>query len=210
MSMLNSYDANFFFLGHRNYVHGSSMTHGLFDAVENWSLGSIERLQLNVHHQLKEQGRYELFKSEAEQAQLIKEYHAAFRLQCKSGAYFVELKGRGEPVKVSKPYPEDKLLVDCEILENRKTATLKLHPNKKIINTIIALNKKLVNTLFQSKDYGQWFLARYDLIWNKMWVATPTLLKIEVIGNIGERNTNSAIKLDGELIGSIYFARNIQ
>ena len=34
------------------------MTHGLFEAVESWSLGSVERVQLEARPLLKEQGQY--------------------------------------------------------------------------------------------------------------------------------------------------------
>jgi hypothetical protein len=210
MDILKSYDAKFVFLGQRNYIQGASMTHGLFEAVESWSLGSVERVQLEVHSILKEQGRYDLFHSEWGKENVKTKYSAIFRLQCSSGIYFVELKGRGEPVTVSEPYDEQKLIADCEIFEHRKSATLILHPNALIINAIIALNKILVSTLFPSEGYGQWFLARYDLALEKMSLQEPALLKIEVVGNIGASNTNSAVRLGGKSIGTIYFSRSIK
>jgi hypothetical protein len=44
MDISKSYDAKFVFLEHRSYIHGSSMTHGLFEAVRSWSLGLRVRL----------------------------------------------------------------------------------------------------------------------------------------------------------------------
>ena len=122
----------------------------------------------------------------------------------------MELKGRGEPVRVSEPYDEEKMIADCEIIKHRKSAALILNPNTLVINAIIALNKKLVNTLFQSEGYSQWFLARYDLAWDKMGLTSPALLEIEVVGNIGASNTNSAIRLAGKPVGSVYFSRKIK
>ncbi len=206
MDILKSYDATFVFLGQRNYIQGSSMTHGLFEAVENWSLGSVERVQLNVHSLLKEQGRYNLFHSEWEQASVKKEYNAIFRLQCKNNDYLVELKGRGKPVIFSEPYDEEKMIADCEIIKHRKSAALILNPNTLVINAIIALNKKLVNTLFPSEEYSQ--CSWPDMIWlGTSGLTSPALLGIEVVGNIGASNTNSAIRLAGEPVGSVYFSR---
>jgi len=210
MRISKSYDANFVFLEHRSYIHGSSMSHGLFEAVENWSLCPIKRLQLNVRSLLKEQGIYDLFYSENWKEHVGKEYNAIFRLQCGEDVFFVGLKGRGEPVSVSEPYDEEKLIADYQILKDSKSATLILHPDALVINIIIALNKKLVSSLFRSEGYGQWFLARYDLVWEKIRLIEPALLEIEVVGNIGASNTNSAIRLGGEPIGSIYFSRNIK
>ena len=210
MDILKSYDAKFVFLGQRNYIQGSTMTHALFEAAESWSLGSVERVQLNVHSLLKEQGRYNLYRNGRWKGQVKKEYNAIFRLQCNSHVYLVELKGRGENVTVSLPYDEEKLIANCEIIKHRKSATLIMHPNALIVNAIIALNKKLVNTLFPSERFGQWFLTRYDLAWEKMSLMAPALLEIEVVGNIGASNTNSAIRLVGEPIGSIYFSRKIK
>jgi len=210
MDILKSYDAKFVFLGQRDYVHGSSMTHGLFEAIESWSLGSVKQLQLNVRSLLKGQGRYDLFHSESGKEHVNKEYNATFRLQCGEDVFFVGLKVWGEPVSVSEPYDEEELIADCQILKDPKSATLILHPDALVINIIIALNRKLVYTLFPSEGYGKWFLARYDLIWQKIHLIGQALLEIEVVGNIGASNTKSAIRLGGEPIGSIYFSRNIK
>jgi hypothetical protein len=210
MDSLKSYDATFVYLGQRNYVHGTSMTHGLFKAVESWALGPVESVQLNVHSPLKEQGRYVLFDSEAWLVSVKKEYNAMFRLQCSNCDYFVELKNRGKPVTISEPYDEEKLTADCKIIKHRKSATLILRPDTPAINAIIALNKKLVNALFPAGGFGRWFLARYDLAWQKMGLTSPALLEIEVIRNIGADNTHSVIKLTGKPLGSVYFSRKIQ
>ena len=209
MDITKSYDANFVFLENRSYVHGSSMTHGLFEAVKSWSLGPVGRVQVNVRSLLKEQGRYDLFRSENGKEHVKKEYNAMFRLQCGRNVYFVGLKGRGKPVVVSEPYDEEKLIAGCEIIKDRKSATLMLHPDALAINIIIALNKKLVYALFSSEGYGQWFLARYDLACEKIHLIEPALLQIVLVGSIGASNTNSVISLGGEPIGSIYFSRNI-
>jgi len=210
MDISKSYDANFVFLEHRTYIQGSSMTHGLFEAVKSWSLGTVKRLQLNVRALLKEQGRYDLFCNASEKHSVEKEYNAMFRLQCGEDVFFVGLKGREKTVSVYEPYDEEKLIADCQIHKDSKSATLILHTDALVINIIIALNKKLVSTLFPSEGYGQWFLARYDLIWEKIHLIEQVLLEIEVVGNIGASNTKSAIRLGGESIGSIYFSRDIK
>lgn len=210
MDILKSYSANFVYLEQRRYIQGASMTHGLIEAVNSWSLGSVERVQVNVRSLLKEQGRYELFHSENGKEYLEKEYNAIFRVKCGNDMYTVGLKGRGEPVSTSEPYDEEKLIKNFEIIKDRKSATLMLHPDAMVVNIIIALNKKLVNTLFPSEGYGQWFLARYDLAWEKICLINPAILEIEVVGTIGASNTNSAIRLGGEPVGSIYFSRSIK
>jgi hypothetical protein len=208
--ILKSYDASFVFLGQRRYVHGSSMTHGLFEAFKNWSLGPIQRLQVQVRSLLKKQGRYDLFYSENGEMSLGKEYNTIFRVQCTKNIYAVGLRGRGESVMVSEPYDEEELIDDCQILKNSKSATLLLQPNALVVNVIIALNKKLVSAIFPSEGYGQWFLARYDLVWEKIRLIEQVLLEIELVGNIGASNTNTAIRLGGEKIGSIYFSRKMK
>jgi len=159
---------------------------------------------------LKEQGRYDLFCNASEKHSVEKEYNAMFRLQCGEDVFFVGLKGREKTVSVYEPYDEEKLIADCQIHKDSKSATLILHTDALVINIIIALNKKLVSTLFPSEGYGQWFLARYDLIWEKIHLIEQVLLEIEVVGNIGASNTKSAIRLGGESIGSIYFSRDIK
>jgi len=210
MDILKSYDANFVFLGSRRYVHGTSMTYGLLEAVKSWSLGPVERVQANAHSLLKEQGRYDLIREASGKQCVERDYNMMFHVQCGSQNFFVGLKGRGEPVLDSEPYDEGKLIEDCEIIKNRKLARLTLYPEALLINIIITLNKKLLLSIFSIEGYGQWFLARYDLDLKKMHLFEPTLLEIKLVGNIGASNTNSAIILGGEPIGSIYFSRNIK
>ena len=124
MNISKSYDAKFVFLEHRSYIHGSSMTHGLFEAVRHWSLGTVKRLKLNLRSLLKEQGRYDLFSDAKAKNSVEKEYKAMFCLQCGENDFFVGLKGRGEPVSVSEPYDEEKLITGCQILKDSKSARL--------------------------------------------------------------------------------------
>lgn len=210
MNISKSYNANFVLLGSRSYIQASSMIHGMFEAVKTWSLGTVDRFQLDVRSLLKEQGRFDLFRDVSEKHYVEKQYNAMFRLQCGEDLFWVGLKGRGEPISISEPYDENKLIADGKILTDSKSATLILQPDALIVNIIIALNKKLVNTLFPTSGYGQWFLARYDLDWDKACPAEPAILEIEVVGSIGASNTKSAIRLDGEPVGLIFFSRNIK
>lgn len=208
MDIFKSYDAKFVFIGHRSYVHGSSLTYGLFEAVESWSLGPVEKVQVKVNSLLKEQGRYDLFPSDkGENAE--KAHNAMFRIECGSIVYFVGLQGRGEPIMVSEPYDEQNLIAGCEIEKDLNAAMLMLKSDAHLINIIIALNKRLVCTLLPSKGYGQWFLARYDLAWGKMQLIGKALLEIKVVGHIGASNTKSTVILGGEPVGSIHFSRSI-
>lgn len=210
MDISKSHDVNFVLLGSRRYIQAASMIHGLFEAVKSWPLGRINRLQLDVRALLKEQGRYDLFRDVGEKQHVEKQYNAMFRLQCGEDLFWVGLKGRGEPVSVSEPYDENKLISDCKILKDSKSATLVLQSDALINNIIIALNKKLVNILFPTEEYGQWYVVRYELDLDKISLIEQSLLEIEVVGNIGASNTKSAIRLGGEPIGLVYFSRSIK
>jgi len=210
MDILNSYDANFVLLGSRRYVQGSSMTYGLLEALKSWSLGPVKRVRANIRSILKEQGRYDLIRDTSAKQLIERDYNVMFHVRCGSQDFFVGLKGRVEPVSASEPYDEVKLIEDCEIIKDSKSARLTLYPEAPLINIIITLNKKLLLSIFSTEGYGQWFLSRYDLDLKKTHLLEPTLLEIEVVGNIGATNTNSAIRLSGQSIGSIYFSRGIK
>lgn len=210
MNILQSYDANFVRLGSRSYVHGSSMTHSLLEAINTWSLGPIERLTATFHSILKEQGRYDLFRDFKSKQLVEKGYIVLFHLQCGKDKFLVGLKGRGLPVPVSVPYDEEEMIASCEISGAHKAASLLIHPGNPIVNFVIALNKKLLLSTLPTEGYSQWFLARYDLELRKTEFIEPELLNLEVANIIGGTNAKSLIKFGGEPIGSIYFSRKRQ
>ena len=210
MDILQSYDANFVRLGSRSYVQGATITYGLLEAANTWSLDPVERLRTTFHSILKEQGRYDLFRDPKSKHLVEKGYIVLFHLQCGKDEFFVGLKGRGQPVPVSVPYDEEEMIASCEISGANKVASVLIHPGNPIVNFIIALNKKLLLSTLPTEGYSQWFLARYDLELRKTELIEPKLLNLEVASIIGVTNAKSTIKLDRESIGSIYFSRKEQ
>jgi hypothetical protein len=208
MAIFKSYEKKFVLLGDRHYVQGSTLTDGLFKAIEFWELGSIKHLRTNIHSILKEHGRYDLYKGYERPIPIEKNYNALFYLSCDTGTYAVGLKGNGECISERQPYDEESLIDGYRIIETTKSAVLMIQPDSQIINIMIALNKKLVNGLFSGAGYSQWFLSRYDLSLAETHMNRASLLEIKIIGTIGLSHIHGSIALEGKTVGSIYFSRN--
>lgn len=208
MPASKSCEKEFVYLGHRQYVQGASMSWGLIEMVKHWSLGTIEKIQMNFHSPLTEHGIYDLYPIDEKPHLSGKGYNTIFRLSCDTGTYVVGLKGNGNHVLTAQPCDEDRLVEGYQFFEAAKSAVLKLQPKSSLLNVLIALNKKLVNEFFPAEGYGQWVLSRYELAWNSAHISHSEVLEVKIAGNIGLGHTHSTIKLGGASIGSIYFSRN--
>ena len=207
MKILKSYDANFVFLGSRNFVHGTSIISGLFEAIHEWSLGQAEKIQSNFHKALHSQGRYDLLAARSSKVVLEKGYTAIFRVEFRQGMFLVGLKERPESVTTSTPYDEDELIKSYEITKENASATLLIPADKPLINAIVALNKKLLLSILPTEGYGRWFLARLDLELRKIDLSDAKLLNVQMINNMLAMHAKSSVKLENETIGDIYFSR---
>jgi hypothetical protein len=207
MEILKSYDANFGFLGSRNFVHGTSIISGLFEAINEWSLGPAEKIQSNFHTALHSQGRYDLLAARISKVVLGKGYTAIFRVESRQGKFLVGLKERTESVTTSTPYDEDELIKSYEIKTENASATLLISADKPLINAIVALNKKLLLSILPTEGYERWFLARLDLELKKVKLSDAKLLEVQMINSMLAMHAKSSVKLGNQTIGDIYFSR---
>lgn len=207
MSGFTSFEKQFFLLGSRRYVHGSSQTYGLLEAMVKWKIESIERIKLDIHEPLLEHGRYDLYTETSKPLHGKTKYNAIFRLFGIEETYWVGLKGTGVPVSTRRPYSEEQLIDGYKLIKSYKSIALNLRPHLPSINTIIALNKKLAGSLFPSQGYEQWYLSRYDVSWALLSLTEPVQLEIKCVGNVGLSHIHSTVTLNSEKSGSIYFSR---
>lgn len=207
MSGFTSFEKDFVLLGSRRYVHGTSLTYGLLEAMENWEIKSIEQIQLNIHEPLVEHGRYDLYTESRKPIRGKTKYNAIFRLFGIDETYWVGVKGTGVPASARQPYSEEQLIDGHKLIKSNKSIMLNLRPHLPSINATIALNKKLAGSLFPSHGYEQWYLSRYDLSWSLMCLTEPIQLEIKCVGNVGLSHIHSTVTLGSEKGGSIYFSR---
>jgi hypothetical protein len=202
------YEKKFVLLGSRNYVHGTSMTNGLLEAIEKWEMEPIDQIQFNIHKPLTEHGRYELFTESCKPTNGKMKYTAIFRLFATNVIYWVGLKETGIHISIRQPYSEEDLIEGYNLIKSNKSIMLDIIPHSPSINIVIALNKKLADWLFPSDGYGQWYLSKYDLSWSTICLTKPKKLAIKHIGKIGMSHIHSTVTLDSENSGSIYFSRH--
>lgn len=203
-----SFEKQFVLFESRQYIQGSTITHGLLEAVEKWNLGPIERIQLNIHALMVEHGCYDLFTENAKPVNAKKKYHAVFRLFGPTETYWVGLKGNGTRVSKREPYDEERLIEGYQLEKANKCIALYLEPHPPAVNIMIALHKKLANYLFPGEGYSQWYLSRYDLSWNAIHIRQSKKMEIVNVGSVGMSHIHSTISVDNEEGGSIYFSRH--
>tara|TARA_Y100000588_G_C14140514_1_gene875847 strand:+ start:190 stop:834 length:645 start_codon:yes stop_codon:yes gene_type:complete len=203
------YYSNFFRLGQRNYVQGSTLVQGLLEAIKQWNLGSLNQLKVSCHTMLNEQGCYELLcEDDPNAAQKTKQCATLFNVNCDGVAYFVILNGTQKEVTTSIPYDEASMVSTHQFDSNEKTIRIKWENQCELLKLLIALNKVLLNKLLPSEKHGKWIFYKCDLNWQSLHAANG-ILTLQLKGNLGLQSALSNIYLNDNLLGNIFFSRPV-
>lgn len=200
--------SEFVFLGQRNYVHGTSMSEGLFTALNVWGCADIRRVSARFHRVTRNQGVYRLCRDKEQWQADSAGFVAAFVAETGGGTSFVGLTDEGGPVTARAAYDEDRLTEGCQVDPAAKAAFLASQPDAPFLNVLIALTKRLHLAVFPREGFGQWYCAGYDLpavLLGGRSCAGP--LRLSIAGSIGSAFTRSPVTAGSGSAGHILFAR---
>lgn len=207
--MEKSYQPEFHLLGKRKYVHGTSQTHALIEALNAWSIQGIQRVVGAFHEVLYTGGAYWLYSSKSDQIESGKKISTSYIVETiEQQRYYIGFEPKGAKVVQSVSYDEDAIVSHGIIEEDTRSATLVCKPEFHIFNTIVALNKRLhLSVLPRDKD-TQWFFGNYDLKWpNLSNRSAKDILEVTVQSIFNNKYTRSTVVLNGEAIGNVSFVR---
>ena len=207
--MEKSYQPDFHLLGKRKYVHGTSQTHVLMEALKSWNIQGIERVVGAFHEVLVTGGAYWLYFSKSEQIESGKKFTASYIVETMEPArYYIGFEPQGETVVESVPYDEDAIVSHGTILEDTRSATLACKPEFHLFNTIVALNKRLHLSILPRDKDTQWFFGNYELKWpNLINRGEADILEVTIQSAFNNNYTRSKVVLNGEAIGTVSFVR---
>lgn len=206
--MQKSFQPEYVLLGKRKYVHGTSQTHALLDALNAWGITNIKRIVGGFHKILRTGGSYHLFASKEAQADSHKAFTTTYMVEAETGKHYVGFESFGNDICASVPYDEDTIVENCAIDVAKRSASLVCKAEYHIFNTLVALNKRLHLSVLPHDEKTQWFFGAYDLSWPLL--VNPEkdkLIMITITSNLNNTYTRSSVTINGNLAGHIAFAR---
>jgi len=205
-----SFVSDFSYWGSRTYVHGSHMIYGLQDAVTAWQLGAIMNMSAQYRSKLESQGIYLLYENKDEWQSDQKQFCSSFDITTSAGHFFVGLTPDSSKAVAGRlPDNEDEIVASHTIDKETMIAAVIDYPEQLKVNAMIALHKKLLFALLPTEGYTPWLLGRLDLDLGRCAQAPGGTITVRLISNILNRAVRSAVSIDGQPVGEIYFNRNV-
>lgn len=192
--MDQQFDLTFCFKGSRDYVHGTDT----FNKLTELTSGAIEKIDLSFHDVIRKNLHFTTEKPGHDTLKVVFKYMENGE---KFQIFGVE---RDAEVDCRYPYDEDKMVENSDMDLEAQTITLKTRSEYTFIEHIVALNKGLVSTMFKDSP-GKWYFARLQL---KKMVHMDDVkdLRIAYQSAFHLKLTKSAVIVNGEEVGSIYFS----
>lgn len=198
-------DVMFDFLENRDYIHSTSWLYKLLDIlIEKKYIYSNEEInKINaVFRSKKNRQGYYLIDEESQNGDIVFHIHINSK---KIKVYYIE---DGAKVDTHIPYNEDMMVNDGVINKDDVSASIKVTCIKNIYNLIVSLNKKLLLHILPKKGYSSWSVGKFSINWKELYSnGEGNILQTKLINNIDNLYCQSSIFINGNLAGSIDFAR---
>jgi hypothetical protein len=194
---------NFKFKGKRTYAHGSDIYNKMIDMVRNFAGQYPKSVKGSFHFLLQNKGIFRVYESGVSES--VEKFAAIFSINMRGKkAYQVVLIDAGTPISSSYEYDERDVLKNMDL--KNKIITLPFNASYTYIEQFVAMTKKLHMTIYPEAK-GKWLFTKIhinDAINNDIYAG-------KVLGVQSERNmqyklTQCSLKLDGQLIGHIFFS----
>lgn len=209
MAVTNVFESDYAFWGERDYVHGSHMIYGLFDAIAAWELNHIKHISASFRSNMKEQGNYLLYINGQDMLPFKETLYADFKISTRDNAYLIGLVGNGKSVTKRLIDDETVLIQRGFINFKEMSASITDFNRERFVNVIIALNKKIHIEILDEGISRRWQMARLDLQWGSADIGQVKEIYIRIEKNVGNRMTKSIVLLNGNKFGEIYFNRKV-
>ena len=193
--MIEKYELDFCFKGSRNYVHGTDIYNTLIKLFEAELKNS--KIDLSFHGVAKT--NMDLILEKPQNEKLIKFAFKYKHKDIQTVWYAIE---NNNKIECRYEYPEEQIyeVADLDIENNR--IFIEKDTEYSFIENTVALNKYLLENLFPDIE-GKWYFTRIQL---DKATKKKYPLKLELKANFNFKLTKTAISIDNELIGYIYFS----
>lgn len=210
--------SDFYFLGERSYVQGSTLLEGVVSAARIWKLPKLIAVETSCREMVSSQAVYvytgSSLGSQYEEVMSDESIKASFKLKDELGAcHAVSLIGASGGVfgVQSVPFDEDKLINGYSFDLKKNTIRLD-NVNFDFINIsklLIALQKKLLDAIFPKDGFGRWVYYSSTLEWPHMSDLHQGVLKVCVTRSLGLKVVECSAYFEDSYIGKQCFTREV-
>jgi len=203
MKMLHEKEIFFKFKGNRNYVHGTDIFDNVLKNVRFFLKNYPTKINGSFHRFLTSNGILRIYNHD--EAVDRENIFALFCIQQETASFLITITSSDSAIPSSYHYDEDNVLHNL-VIEN-DTAKMLAKSSYTYIEQIVAMTKKLHLTLYPNANKN-WLFTKIEI--NDL--VDPSLypnhqLLIKSIKNFHYRLTQSAIILDDNLVGNIWFSQ---
>jgi hypothetical protein len=199
---VKSIPVHFRLKGSRTYIHGTDM-YGVFMAhVPGVSTSAgVGALRMTIHRMASRQSDIVVLGPHVEAVRPPNAY-AEFSCETPGGVARSYLIETGSIVTECYSYEEERIENLCRIDEN--TIAIDGDSGYAPIEVVVAMNKRLHNTLFPLNE-ERWMFTRIELS-RPLQPADARQFCVTFLQRLGVKLSRSAIVVDGQAIGHIYFS----
>ena len=175
-------DFTFCFKGSRDYVHGTDMYNAMMPWLQETCAPHIEQIDLAIH-QIVRHG-------------LTGTLHAVDAPL--EGSPAVVLRFAAEGTRYKATFVENTTPVDCRYAYDEDAIAVGA------IEVLVALNKQLVQHVVQGP--GKWYFTRL-VLQRPLPSVADAAIALQVTAVMGARMTRTALQVNGQSIGEMYFTK---
>lgn len=186
------------FKGKRTYVHGTDIFNKSIELLNEKEI-DFDELSMSINQVIVSNLDYVI----TDENISGNEYPVRFELDKDDKTYYCLLKENGSKVVGRYEYPEEKIIEKSQFDEQEKSLTLDEDSGYSTIENAVALNKGLMERLFPEAG-GKWYFVKLEV--NKSFFQKADSICIELNKNMNLRLVKSVIKLNGVIVGHIYFS----
>jgi len=191
------------FKNRRDYVHGPDIYDGSCQfLIREEGLDHLEAVDIALHNFARKKLSAQIIKN----CDFTETEGSCAMLSCCHGhdRYRVLLFESDSPVDCRREYPEEEILSRCQLDFQTKSIALSLPIPFTDMEIYTAMNKVLVEALYPDMP-GKWIISRAQI--NEYRERSPEgRVEIQMQRNMKFKLTKSAIMIDKEPVGSIFFS----
>jgi hypothetical protein len=204
---MKSFNLAFSYKGVRHYIHGSDMLNKCAELLRHQFPGNLQHFSFAIHRMTSSNLVLQLQEIVDCEPKIQESDIASLRFEASGQTWIGRLVETGERPTERISYDEEKVLRLCVIEQNSRSIALHLNSPYTAFETIISMTKALHLNAYPNMT-AQWTFCRWESL---HWPLVGCLKGVNIclVQTLGTRLTKSAVILNGENLGHIYFsARN--
>ncbi len=200
---MGTYDLEFLFKGGRPYVHGTDIYNKVASfASKELQIKKIKDITYSLHQVMQTGLHIDIYR---ERTSRQDNTSVVFSFKDGENFYELHLSENGQEITDGYEYPENSIVDACSVHMEQQSIELTTEQPFTDIELLVAMNKGLLNTLFPDGPM-KWYFTKLELT-GYQEKSSFNSLRLELKRNLQFKLTKTAVIMDGQPLGFIYFSK---